>query len=236
MKYRACFHKLQTLHISFGVQWCWSPNSTVTIVKDINIIPLHSRAGSTLTLTAESRTPPGIECSPVGKADSCILCQRVTRCRLETSMKTQVTDATLVKAGGVHFAMTVSEWSINFQDLPAGLWVGKAGQTLSWTFLITPSQTAFHIPRIHSSKLFWTEMLMSTCSWKIISSTRADVTSNSIIFIQTNADNTFYTEIRFKKSVLWAWCDDRMHLLTPLTCRRRHNYILNHYLAWRKRG
>ena len=33
-------------------------------------------------------------------------------------MKTQVTDATLVKAGGVHFAMTVSKWSVDFQNLP----------------------------------------------------------------------------------------------------------------------
>lgn len=92
---------------------------------------LHNRAGSTLTLTAESRTPPVINCSPVGKADSCILCQGVTQPRLETSMKTQVTDAALVKTGGVHFAMTVSEWSINSQNLPAGLRVSEAGQKLN---------------------------------------------------------------------------------------------------------
>lgn len=104
--------------------------TAVTIVEDINLIHLHNRAVSTLTLTAESRTPPGINCGLVGKADSSILCQRVTQCRLETSMKTQVTDAALVKAGGVHFAMTVSEWSINFQNLPANLWVREAGQTL----------------------------------------------------------------------------------------------------------
>lgn len=91
---------------------------------------MHIRAASTLTLTAESRTPPGINYSLVGKADCSILCQRVTQRRLETSMKTQVTDAALVKAGGVHFAMTVSEWSIYFQNLPTRLWVREAGQTL----------------------------------------------------------------------------------------------------------
>lgn len=101
-----------------------------TNVEDINLIQWHNRAGSTLTLTAESGTPPGINCSLVGKADSGVLCQGVTQCRLETSVKTQVTDAALVKAGGVHFAMTVSEWSINFQNLPAGLRVREAGQTL----------------------------------------------------------------------------------------------------------
>lgn len=45
-------------------------------------------------------------------------------------MKTQVTDAVLVKAGGVHFAMTVFEWSINFQSFPASLWVRGVDQTL----------------------------------------------------------------------------------------------------------
>lgn len=91
---------------------------------------MHNRARGTLILTAESRTPPGINCSLVGKADSSILCQGVTQCRLETSMKTQVTDAALVKTGGVHFAMTVSKWSINFQNFPASLRVREAGQML----------------------------------------------------------------------------------------------------------
>lgn len=45
------------------------------IVEDINSIQLHSRAGSTLTLTAESETPPGINCSLMGKADRRIICQ-----------------------------------------------------------------------------------------------------------------------------------------------------------------
>ena len=88
---------------------------TVTTVEDINSIHCHNRAGSKLILTAESKAPPGVNCSLVGKTESHILCQGVTQCRLETSMKTQVTDAVLVKAGGVHFGMTVSEWSINLQ-------------------------------------------------------------------------------------------------------------------------
>lgn len=71
-----------------------------------------------------------MNCSLMGKADSSIICQGVTQHRLKTSMKTQVTDAALVKAGGVHFAMTVSEWSINFQNLPTSLWVRESGQTL----------------------------------------------------------------------------------------------------------
>lgn len=107
-------------------------------MEDINLIHLNNRAGSTLMLTVEFRTHPVINRGPVGKADSCILCQGVTQQRLETSMKTQVTDAVLVKAGGVNFAMTVSEWSINFQNLTAGLWVSEAGQT------IPPRQLSTH--------------------------------------------------------------------------------------------
>lgn len=102
----------------------------VTTVGDINLIHWHNRAGSKLTLTAESRTPPGVNCSLVGKTDSTIVCQGVTQCRLETSMKTQVTDTALVKAGGVHFGMAVSEWSINLQHFPTSLRVSEVGQTL----------------------------------------------------------------------------------------------------------
>lgn len=44
-----------------------------------------------------------------------ILCQRGTQYRLETSMETQVTDAMFVEAGGVHFSMTLCQWSIDFK-------------------------------------------------------------------------------------------------------------------------
>ncbi|KAM7382743.1 hypothetical protein PAMP_002460 [Pampus punctatissimus] len=80
---------------------------------------LSHRAESTSTFTEKSRAPPGINCHLVGKGRH--------RCTLPGSDTVQVgylhevIDAVLVKGVGVRFSMTVSKWTINFQNLSTSL-------------------------------------------------------------------------------------------------------------------